>query len=60
MADGVGHCQHGQAEGKRDAMQTDAYVRKRGSEHGAAATTENEPERSKELRTVLSHLPLPS
>ena len=46
VADGIGHGDHGEAEGQRDADQTDADLGKRGRQHGAAATTEHQPERA--------------
>ncbi len=44
VADGIGHREHRQAEGERHAEQADAHVREAGSDHGAAATSEGEPE----------------
>ena len=54
VADGVGHGQHGEAEGERDADEADAEVRgpprqEARREHGAAAAAEDEPERADEL-----------
>jgi hypothetical protein len=40
----IGAGQHRQAERQRDAGQSDAELRKRRGQHGAAAATEDEPE----------------
>ena len=45
----VGARQDGQAEGERHADEPDAQGRKRRGQHRAAASAENEPERSEEL-----------
>ncbi len=55
VPDGVGHRQHGQAEGQRDAEEADAQLGKRRRQHRAAAPAEDQPERPDELRPVLSH-----
>ena len=47
VADGIGHREHGQAEGERDANPADADIRKAGCENGTAAAAEYEPESSK-------------
>ena len=44
VADGIGHGQHGQAEGERDAEQADADLGKARGDDGAAAAGEGEPE----------------
>ena len=49
MADRIGHGQHGQAEGERDAEKADPEIGKPGGEHGSAAPAEHQPERSEEL-----------
>ena len=48
-ADRIGHRQHGQAEGERDADEADAEFRKGGGENGAAAAAEHQPERTEKF-----------
>src|SRR6266404_3352132 len=55
MADGVCHGQHGQTERERDAMQTNADVRKCRSQNRAPAPAKNKPKRPEKLRAVLFH-----
>ena len=50
VADGVRHGQHGQTERKSDPQESDAQVGKCRRQHGAAASPENQPERSDEFR----------
>ena len=50
---GIGSRQHGQAECQRHAVQADTHVRKPGRDHGAPATSQDEPERAKEFRGEL-------
>lgn len=58
VPDGISHGENGQPEGNCNAMQADAHIWKRGSQYRAAAATENEPERSKKLRSVSPHVSL--
>src|SRR6185295_9512451 len=50
VSDRVRHREHGEAEGERDPDETDAHVRKRRGEDSAPASSEDQPERSDELR----------
>ena len=52
VADRVGHRQHGQAEGERDAEQADPDVRKCRREHGTATPSQHKPERSNKFSTA--------
>ena len=54
VADGVGHGQHGEPEGQRDADEADAHPGKGGREDRTPASSEHEPERPDELREQLS------
>jgi hypothetical protein len=49
VADGVGHGQHRQAEGKRDADEADPDLGEFRGEHRAAAATQDKPERAEEF-----------
>ena len=49
VADGVGHGEHGQAEGEGDAEVADADVRDPGGQDGGAAAAEHQPEGAEEL-----------
>src|SRR5215510_4105601 len=44
VADGVGHRQRRQTEGQRDSQKTDSSFGEFRREHGASATSENQPE----------------
>jgi hypothetical protein len=50
VADGIGHGEHRQAKGERDAHKTDAKLREASRDHGAAAPAEHQPEGAQELR----------
>lgn len=50
MADRVGHGEHREAEGERDAEQADADLGEAGGQDGATAATKNEPKRTNSLR----------
>lgn len=58
VADGIGHREDSQAEGKRNAQQTDSHIGKCCREYGTAATAMNQPKCSKKLRAVLPHVVL--
>ena len=49
MANGIGHRQHGEAEGESDSDETDTERGKGGREDGAATAAKDEPEGTKEL-----------
>ena len=49
VPDRKGHREHRQAESEGDSQETDADTREGGSEYGAAASSENEPERTDEF-----------
>ena len=49
VADGIGHREHGQAEGEGDPEEADAERRKGGGQHRAAAAAEGKPEGAEEL-----------
>ncbi len=51
---GIRHRHDGQAEGEGYAQKSNAHVWKRGGEHRAAATPEDQPKSSNELRRKLS------
>jgi hypothetical protein len=46
MADRISHREYGQAEGEGNAEETDTDLGKTGSEHGASASTKDQPESS--------------
>ncbi len=50
MSDGVGHGQHGQAEGQRHPGKPDADRRERCRQHGRSASAEYQPESPEEFR----------
>ena len=52
MANGVGHRQHGQAEGQGHADEGDAEPRKPGGQHGTAAAAQDEPEGADKLGSL--------
>ena len=54
MADGEGHGQHRQAEGQRDADETDAQFGIGRGQHGRAASAQHQPGRSDEFRNKLT------
>jgi len=49
VADGVGHRQHGEAEGEGDAEEADPQFRKGRGEDGRTAAAEGQPERTEEF-----------
>ena len=49
VADGESHGHYGESESQSDAEKTDAQLRVSGGQHGAAATAEDQPERSDEF-----------
>src|SRR5438046_3111979 len=49
MPNGIGHCQHRQAEGEGNADESDAEVGEAGREHRRTTTRKHQPECSKEL-----------
>jgi hypothetical protein len=49
MPDRLGHGQDGEAEGEGHTEQADTDHGEGGGQHGAAATTEDEPKRTEEL-----------
>ena len=49
------HRQHRQAEGQRHSDETDAEIGIGGRQHGAAAATQNKPERADRLGEQLTH-----
>src|SRR5689334_17488091 len=56
VADGVGHGQHGESEGKSYSDEPDTYRGERSSDDGRTASSENETKCSKELRRqTLAH-----
>jgi hypothetical protein len=54
VADGVGHGEHGQAEGERDAKQANADLREGCRDDRAAAAREGEPESADGLGEALT------
>ena len=60
MTDGIGHGQHGQTERQGDAQQADPHIGEGGSQHGAPAASQYQPEgshkfSSKRFHSCLSH-----
>ncbi len=49
VADRVSHRQHGQTKSERHTQQANAHAGKRGGNYGAAATSENQPERTEKF-----------
>src|SRR5262245_43482628 len=55
VPDGKRHREHSQAEGEGHSKQPDADAWERGRQNSAAASAEDQPERSDELRRIHSH-----
>jgi len=49
MADRVRHREHGQPEREGDAEEPNSHIRKRGRQHGAAASSKNQPKCADQL-----------
>ena len=63
VTDGIGHRQHGKSKRQRYAQQADTHIGKTDGEHGAAATSQHQPESADKFSPQFfchGHLPLPS